>query len=165
MDESQQENAQSSVGQGFNSEVGFCFDSGPALWLRRLLALIGCGLLVATIPVFFPVILMVKIHGWLGLGVFPIEPIAIYLARSTSMLYAVHGALMLIVSFDMKRYWPLVQIFGWLHIVMGLTMLGIDLTTPMPMFWIVGEGIPIAITGQIIVSLWRKANFEKSRSL
>ena len=122
------------------------------------MTIIGCGLLVATIAVFLPVNLMARIHGQLGLGVFPFEPITIYLARSTSMLYAVHGFLMLFVSFDMKRYWPLVPVFGWLHIVMGLTMFFVDLTTPMPMFWIVGEGIPIAIAGQIIVSLWRKSN-------
>ena len=41
------------------------------LWLRWLLAIIGCGLMVATIPIFFPVPLMATIHGWLGLGEFP----------------------------------------------------------------------------------------------
>ena len=60
-----------------------------ATWLRWLLAIIGCGLMVATIPLFFPVALMATIHGWLGLGEFPEAPIAIYLARSTSLLYAV----------------------------------------------------------------------------
>ena len=161
MDDEQEENSQSEAGQVFRARE-IRFDAGPAYWLRWLLAIIGCGLLVATIPVFFPVSLMAKIHGRLGLGFFPWEPITIYLARSTSMLYAVHGFLMLFVSFDMKRYWPLVRVFGWLHIVMGLTMFLIDLTTPMPMFWIVGEGIPIAIAGQIILSLWRKANAESS---
>jgi hypothetical protein len=134
------------------------FDAGPAKWVRWLLAITGCGLMVATIPVFFPVQLMATIHGWLGLGEFPDGAIAIYLARSTSLMYAVHGFLMLFVALDIQRYWPLVRVFGWLHVVIGLTMFGIDLTTPMPIFWIVGEGIPIAIAGLIIVWLYRKAN-------
>ena len=133
-----------------------------ATWLRWLLAIIGCGLLVATVPIFFPVRLMATIHEWLGLGELPNSAITIYLARSTSLLYAVHGSLMLIVSFDLKRYWPLVPVFGWLHVVIGLTMFGIDLTTPMPVYWIVGEGIPVAIAGLVILWLWRTANLEKS---
>ena len=136
-----------------------------ATWLRWLLAIIGCGLLIATIPIFFPVTLMTTLHEWLGLGKFPDSAITIYLARSTSLLYAVHGSLMLIVSFNLKRYWPLVPVFGWLHVVIGLTMFGIDLTTPMPVYWIVGEGIPVAIAGLVILWLWRTANLEKSDSV
>lgn len=128
------------------------------VWLRWLLALVGGGLMVATIPMFFPVAAMATIHGWLGLGPFPEGPITVYLARSTSLLYAVHGSLMLFVSFDLKRYWPLVAVLGWLHVVIGLAMFFIDLTTPMPWYWIAGEGIPIAIGGLVIVWLWRQAN-------
>lgn len=124
-------------------------------WLRLLLAVIGCGLLVATIPIFFPVGWMAAIHRWLGLGEFPEAPITVYLARSTSLLYAIHGGLMLFVSFDLRRYWPLVPVFGWLHVAIGLVMLGIDLTTPMPWYWTSVEGVPIAIAGLVIVGLYR----------
>ena len=119
--------------------------------------------MVATIPVFFPASLMATMHGWLGLGEFPNVPITLYLARSTSLLYAIHGTLMLIVSFDLDRYWPLVPVFGWLHVVIGLTMFGIDLTTPMPWYWIAGEGIPVAIAGLVIVGLYRAANSQSPK--
>ena len=131
-------------------------------WLRILLAVIGCGLMVATIPVFFPVQWMSTIHQWLGLGPFPEAPIAIYLARSTSMLYAIHGTLMLIVSFDLDRYWPLVPVFGWLHVVIGIVMLGIDWSTPMPWYWTAFEGAPIAAAGLLIVWLSRLAAADTS---
>ena len=133
------------------------FSTGPAKWLRLLFAIIGCGLMVAALAVFLPVSLMATIHLWLGLGEFPDAPITIYLARSTSLLYAVHGLLMLVVSFDMKRYWPLVPIFCWLHVVLGIVMFGIDVSAPMPNYWIAGEGIPIALTGLLMVVLWRKS--------
>ncbi|MFK7767658.1 MAG: hypothetical protein AB8B55_10595 [Mariniblastus sp.] len=126
-------------------------------WLKWFLAIVGCGLLVATFAIFLPVKTMATIHGWLGLGEFPGAPITLYLARSTSLLYAVHGALMLFVSRDLKRYWPLVPVFGWLHVVIGLTMFGIDLSAPMPLYWIAGEGIPIAIAGGAILWLFRMA--------
>jgi len=132
-------------------------DRGPARWLRWILLITGCGLVVATIPLFFPVAVVASIHQWLGLGEFPDSPITVYLARSTSLLYAIHGALLVVVSFDLERYWPLAPVFGWLHVVIGLTMLGIDLTTPMPLYWIVGEGVPVALAGLLIVWLWRQA--------
>jgi len=137
-------------------------DFRAAKILRALMAIIGCGLMVAAAAVFLPAETMATVHGWLGLGEFPDAPITLYLARSTSLLYAIHGALMLYVSFDMKRYWPLVKVFGWLHVVIGLTMFGIDLSASMPTYWIAGEGIPIAIAGGVIVLLWQKANRESA---
>ena len=121
-------------------------------WLRALLGIIGCGLLIATIPVFFPVGWMSTIHQWLGLGPFPKSPITIYLARSTSMLYAIHGSLLLFTAVHLRQHLSLVPLLGWLHVVIGLTMLGVDLTTPMPWYWTVVEGLPVAAMGGAI--LW-----------
>ena len=111
------------------------------------------------IPVFFPVSLMATIHGWLGLGEFPDRPITIYLARSTSLLYAVHGGLILFVAFNLDRYWQLVPVIGWLHVLIGTTMFAIDLTTPMPWYWTAIEGVPVALAGLVIVWLYRQASF------
>lgn len=134
------------------------FNKGNAKILRWFMAIVGCGLMVAAFAIFLPVQTMAAVHDWLGLGEFPDQPITIYLARSTSLLYAIHGTLMLFVSFDMNRYWPLIPVFGWLHVAIGLTMFGIDLTAPMPLYWIAGEGIPIAFAGLAIVWLWRKSS-------
>ena len=131
--------------------------SKSKLWLQRLLIVLGAGLLVATIPVFFPVRVMVTIHGWLGLGEFPEDPITIYLARSTSMLYAIHGAVMFTTGWRIDDLKPLVPLIGWIHIVIGIVMLGIDLTTPMPWYWTACEGIPISLAGVLILWLWSKA--------
>ena len=132
--------------------------SKSKLWLQRLLVILGGGLLVATIPVFFPVQVMATIHGWLGLGEFPAEPITIYLARSTSLLYAVHGAIMVATGWRIDDLKPLVPLLGWLHIVIGMAMLGIDLTTPMPWYWTAFEGIPISLAGMLILWLWSQAS-------
>jgi len=49
-------------------------------------------------------------------------------------------------------------------VVLGLTMLGIDLSSPMPLYWTLGEGLPIAAVGGLIVYLWRKNSIEVNRS-
>ena len=131
-------------------------------WLQRLLIILGAGLMVATIPLFFPVELMAIIHGWLGLGGFPAEPITIYLARSTSLLYAIHGAILLTTGWRIDDLKLLVPILGWIHVVIGLAMLGIDLTTPMPWYWTAFEGIPISLAGVLILWLWSRARTSES---
>ncbi len=125
-------------------------------WLRWILFAVGGFLLVAMVPVFFPVRLMAFLHQQLGLGEFPDQPITLYLARSTSMLYAAHGAFIVFIARDIDRHWNLVPVIGWLHVLMGVTMLGIDLTSPMPTYWIVGEGVPIALAGLFIVWMWKR---------
>lgn len=126
--------------------------------LRVILAVTGAGLLLAVVPIFFPVSVINYLHQQLGLGQFPNSAIAFYLARSTSLLYAMHGALMFFVSFNLVRYWPLVRLLGYLHVVLGLAMLGIDVSTPMPLYWIIGEGMPVAVTGMLILWLWNRNN-------
>lgn len=128
-----------------------------AIWLQRLLIVIGLGLMVATFPVFFPVGLMATIHGWLGLGEFPDFPITVYLARSTSLLYAVHGVIMFTAGMRIKELHSLVPLLGWIHVVIGLCMLGIDVTAGMPWYWTAFEGIPISLAGGLILWLWSRS--------
>lgn len=128
--------------------------------LRTLLGIIGIGLMVAAFAVFLPISWMAAAHQWLGLGEFPDGPITIYLARSTSLLYAVHGFLMLYTAIHLHQYLPLAKVFGYVHVVIGLTILGIDLTTPMPLYWTAVEGIPISLTGAALVWLATKTNLE-----
>ena len=122
-----------------------------------MLTIIGCGLMVAFIFVVIPGNQMASIHAWLGLGSLPDSPITFYLARSTSLLYGVHGALMFVCGRRIDQYLGLAPVFGWLHIALGLVMLGIDISAGMPWWWTAFEGIPIAITGGIIVWLHRIA--------
>ena len=127
-------------------------------FLRWILMIIGCGLMVAYLFVLLPSSQMASIHNWLGLGEFPERPISFYLARSTSLLYGVHGTVMFIVGFRWSKYADLAPLFGWLHVVIGIAMLVIDLTSGMPWWWSAGEGVPIAATGLLIVWLAKKAN-------
>jgi hypothetical protein len=48
-------------------------------------------------------------HRWVGWGEFPAVPIAVYLVRSVSALSAFYGGLLIALSFDVRRYTPLIR--------------------------------------------------------
>ncbi len=104
---------------------------------------------------------MAAAHQWLGLGEFPDTEITYYLTRSTSLLYGVHGVMMSYVAMTIEQHWRLVRVFGWLHILIGLSMLVIDVLAPMPWYWTAAEGLPVAILGAIILVLANRANFSE----
>ena len=117
--------------------------------------------MLATLAVFLPVELMATCHQWLGLGDFPDAPITIYLARSTSLLYAMHGVIMFYVAWHFDRCQLLVPLLGWLHVVLGVAMIGVDLKAGMPLYWTALEGLPIALTGGAILWLNGRATLER----
>jgi len=128
-----------------------------AVLLKWLLLLGGTILLLATFAIFLPVGWMESGHELLDLGEFPDRPITAYLARSTSLLYAVHGFLMVYTGLTLRWHWRLVPVFGWLHIAIGLVMLGTDIAAPMPLYWTVSEGGPVALLGLLFLWLNKRA--------
>ncbi len=125
-------------------------------WLTFLLRVGGFGLLLATFAIFLPVDMMANIHRWLGVGEFPHGPITVYLARSTSALYAMHGAVMLLVSIDVIKYFRFVQLLGWLHAIFGIVIFFTGLLAPLPWYWVATEGPPVVGVGVLLLVLARK---------
>lgn len=119
-------------------------------WTGRLLVVSGAFLLLAIVPVFFPVSWMEYFHELLGLGVMDMQPITVYLARSTSILYFVHGVVTVYVGMNVERLWPLVRVLGALHVMIGILMIYVDVNAGMPLYWTCGEGAPIALLGAVI---------------
>src|SRR5262249_10905853 len=96
-------------------------------------------------------------HRWAGLGELPAAPIVGYLARSASALYALHGATVVFVSFDVERYRPLIRFLALLAVVHGGVMFGIDWVVGMAAWWLWLEGPGFAATGvAVLVALRRK---------
>lgn len=122
-------------------------------WLVLLLRIGGLLMLSALAAVFLPTVWMERIHGMLGLGVFPSSPLVDYLTRSISALYAIHGGVLLVASADVRRHAPLVRYLGVMNIVLGALMLGIDLHAGMPAWWSWGEGPPVVVVGIALLYL------------
>jgi hypothetical protein len=101
---------------------------------------------------------MAAAHAALGMGSFPDAPVALYLARTASALYALHGAMIILVSFDVDRYWNLIRFLALAAFVHGAVILAIDLQLALPDWWRYGEGPCFAATGAIVLALQRRAN-------
>ncbi|HQR07268.1 MAG TPA: hypothetical protein PLN21_10625 [Gemmatales bacterium] len=66
---------------------------------KKLLIILlrACGLIdfLALAFALIPFSWIISLHGQLGMGPFPEETVALYLARSSSLMYALHGVLLI----------------------------------------------------------------------
>ena len=94
-------------------------------------------------------------HSALGLGPLPDGPIVVYLARSASLLYAMHGAILLALATDVPRYRTLIAIVGLLTLAFGTGVTVIDACAGLPWYWTTLEGPPTALMGAATYTLTR----------
>mgnify|MGYP000038267656 CR=1 FL=1 len=88
--------------------------------LRLFLTLVGVADLLAIVVVFLPEAWLVWAHEAVGLGSFPQGRIVGYLARSTSLLYGIHGAMLLVLAGDVVHYRALIRWYGRVIAIAGL---------------------------------------------
>lgn len=124
--------------------------------LAFALRAIGCLDLCALVAVVMPAEWIEIAHDALGMGTFPAAPVAAYLARTTSALYALHGATLVFVSFDVDRYANLIRFLARATCVLGGVVLAIDLPLALPDWWRYSEGPCIAAAGMIVLVLLRR---------
>ena len=110
-------------------------------------------LLLALAPVFFPHAWMAAINRAAGLGELPDTASVGYLTRSLSAMYAFHGALVLYVSLDVRRYRPFIICLAAVGMVFGAFMLSLDVRLGMPRPWTMGEGPVIFVLCGVILGL------------
>ncbi len=130
-------------------------DRALCLLLRANAVVLLCAAPCALLPVAW----MDAVHrDWLGLGPLPDAVITRYMARSLSLVYALHGAVTLAVTLNWDRYRPLAPVLAGLHVVFGLGMLAVDLDSGVPWWWAATEGPGIATYGAVLLVLYRRAN-------
>jgi hypothetical protein len=121
-------------------------------WLAIGLRFAGALLMTALAAVVMPTDWMAAIHRALELGDFEANLLTQYLARSISLLYAVHGAVLWLAARDVAGNRPLVGGLIILGFVFGAGMLAIDLAVGMPWTWTALEGPPVLALN---AGLWR----------
>jgi hypothetical protein len=135
----------------------------PDRLFKVFLRIMGTAALLAVVAVVMPYSWMNAIHQWLGMGVLPADPVVGYLARSTSAFYALLGALLWVVSFDLRRHRLVLCYLGFAIVAFGGMLLAVDFVEAMPLWWRLWEG-PINITfGVVILFLSRRAGPKKGR--
>jgi hypothetical protein len=105
----------------------------------------------AAFCALMPLRTMDAVHRALGMGPLPAGPIVEYLARTTSALYALLGALLWTVSFDVSRYRPLVRGSGYAFMALGALLAWTGARAGLPGFWQAAEGPLNALLGLLFV--------------
>jgi surface polysaccharide O-acyltransferase-like enzyme len=120
----------------------------PERWLKLFLRFVGAMSLLALFAVVLPASWLADIHDLAGLpGRYAAAPITDYLARSTSIFYAVLGGLFLLAACDVRRYRALIVYLAAALFVVGVTLTVVDLAHRFPWWWVLGEflcAIPVA---------------------
>ena len=129
--------------------------SRPEKTLVVLLRFVSLFELMALPFVVIPTKWMVTIHRFLEMGEMSTEPVVVYLARSLSLFYAVHGGLTLYITFELRRYWGFLRFWGIVIVLIGFAMIWIDLDAGMPVWWTASEG-PFAIAFGVAI-LWLRS--------
>lgn len=117
----------------------------------------GVVLLTALFPAAMPYSWMDAVHARLGLGTLPDDPIVGYLTRSCSLLYAFHGALLLYLSTDLRRYLPAIRFLVAISVPFGAALFWIDRAVGMPAYWVAFEGPPLVLFALVLWWLAGKA--------
>jgi hypothetical protein len=128
--------------------------------LALVLRVLGGLDMLALLAVVLPRECLDLAHRWAGLGALPEGPIVGYLARSASALYALHGAIVVFISFDVGRYERLIHFMALAALIHGAVILGIDLAEQMPPLWRLGEGPAFSATGAVVLWLLRRMQHE-----
>ena len=117
--------------------------------------LAGCLNLTALLFAFAPRGVLEWGHRALLTAPFPEEPVAEYLARSASLLYAFHGVLLIYAAGDVRKYAGWLRLYGRLVLLAGPAYLGLGLVAGMPAWWAWGEGATLLLGGALVLLLMR----------
>src|SRR5205085_11548030 len=93
----------------------------------------------------------------LGLGPLPDAVITRDMARSLSLTYALHGAVVLGLTRNWPRYRSFVPLLAGLHIAFGGGIVAIDLSVGAPWWWALGEGSSAGF-GVVLLLVYRRAS-------
>ena len=121
--------------------------------LQLFLRIFSIGPMSAVFAAMLPVGVMDRIHRASGLGPMPSGPIVEYLARSTSMFYAIHGVLLWYIASDLRRYRDLFRFYLWISLLFAVGLFLTDLSAGLPLRWTLAEG-PIVGAFVAVIMVW-----------
>ncbi len=129
-------------------------------WARRLgrfLRVGGVLCMLAVVAVFMPRAWIDWCHRSLGLGPFPVAPIAEYLARSASLLYAALGVALWLLGGNVEKHGRTIRSMALGMVLCGPIFLTIDFRAGLPHWWLAMEGPFVSLLGGVILLLQAKA--------
>lgn len=114
----------------------------PDVECRRLarvalvLRVVGIADCLAVVVAFLPWTVIEQIHSLVGAGELRQEPTVEYLVRSVSLLHAMFGALLVLLSCDVARYLDLIRSLAKLLCLVAILLAVVDLRAGLPFWWL-----------------------------
>ena len=124
--------------------------------LAALLRLEGTIEMLAFVAVVMPHAWMAATHRWLGMGELSAFPLLDYMIRSVSLLYGLHGVLLLLLATDVTRFRPLIIYTAASYLLAGIAFTAIDFGNSMPWWWSFSEVGSVFWLGLVLFWLLRK---------
>ena len=106
-------------------------DSTVAFALR----LFGGIDLLALAAAAMPLAWMQSLNERLGFGTMPALPVVEYLARQTSLWYAVHAGTLLFLASDVPRFRPVIRFIAWAGLAFVACLTAVNVTSGLPAWW------------------------------
>ncbi len=110
------------------------------IWLKRFMIFVAIVQGCAVFAMIMPRSWMDSISEILRVDPLGASPLAGYLARLASALYALHGSTLAIIAWYLPQSLFMVKPIGVATIAFGLAMYWIDLAEGMPVYWSIVEG-------------------------
>lgn len=133
-------------------------------WLVWLLRVIGGACLLALIPLWMPRNWIDICHRWLGWGEFPFAPIADYLARSVCALTSFYGGLLVALSFDVRRFMPLIRYQAAAIMLLSACGVVLGIRAGVPVWFVGGDAALCWAYGVPMLVLARRVERERAES-
>jgi len=133
--------------------------------LQLVLRILSVIVMTAVFAAMLPMETMKLIHRQIGLGEMPESPIVEYLARSVSLFYAFHGAMIWYLASDLRRNLRFFRFYLRLSLVFAAGLFLVDLSAGLPWRWVLFEGPPaMLLIAVLLMGLRRvpKAEPEKA---
>jgi hypothetical protein len=127
----------------------------PVFLLTTLLRVGGSVLSLAAVAMLLPRETMVATNLRLGLEPLVETPLVLYLARTTSALYALRGLSYFVAASDPVRYRPFIVFIGATNVAFGVALGAIGVTAGMPAWWTALESPFVIGTGILLLVLVR----------
>jgi len=125
--------------------------------LQIFLKVFAIAPMTAIFAAMLPVDVMDRVHRLIGLGPLPEGPIVVYLARSTSLFYALHGVLLWYLASDLRRYAALFRFYLRVSLLFAVGIFLTDLTAGLPPRWTYAEGPFVAAFVVLVMWMFRVA--------
>jgi hypothetical protein len=128
--------------------------SAPFPWSVLVLRATAVLFLLAFVGAALPESWMKAVYEWGEFGPWPGGALLVYLARVVSLLYGFLGLLALYLSFDVRRYRPLIRLMALVSFAFAPVMFGVIWAAGLPTVWAVSEPMSILV----LSAAWYRAS-------